>query len=455
MIRSIRDRMRRSGDAGISLTEVLVAMMVFSLIAVGMSYSIMTIQQLTYDTQRRATATNLAAGEIDSSIGVGNAFDVNRRVDTQTVGGTRYTITREVTWETDRDGDRSACGTSGGNLLYKIVNVSVTWDDMLMIKNDVRADTFIAPVDRLNSPGLGTILISVTGERGAGAADIAVAITPKAGGTGAAIPVQRPTSADGCSYALQVVPGEYNIAISKAGFVDDSQAANPTKTETVTAGQTTAVKFQYDSRVRLDTAYRTNRTSARLPSAMDTTFFAAGRIYSYSSIAAQRDLHPFAEGYTAIAGKYKRPDETDTRGCTNTNPASWAAGPVDGTPKRAGVAAAATASAPGTNGRIDVPMGIVTVKPPAGVTAVRARTAAPASVTYPGDPGCSITMEYTFTGLTADRDNQIALPYGSWTFGYGGSSYSTALPGSRLSVSSDAGAVIGSILTLDPRENGS
>ena len=51
--------------SGIGLVEVLVALMIFSIIAIGMGYSMLSISRLTGDSTARETATNLAAAEID------------------------------------------------------------------------------------------------------------------------------------------------------------------------------------------------------------------------------------------------------------------------------------------------------------------------------------------------------------------------------------------------------
>jgi len=55
---------RTSSDEGLSLVEVVVALMVFSLIALGVGYSTITIVKITEDTRSRQVATNLATARM-------------------------------------------------------------------------------------------------------------------------------------------------------------------------------------------------------------------------------------------------------------------------------------------------------------------------------------------------------------------------------------------------------
>ena len=120
----LRDRLR--ADDGMGLVEVLVALMIFAIIAVGMAYSLLSIQRLTAESVSREIATNLAAAEIDWAQSQPDAFKVLSRTTTQTVDGTTYTIRTSVGW-VSTTGASGSCGTGGGNLQYKRVNVEVTW----------------------------------------------------------------------------------------------------------------------------------------------------------------------------------------------------------------------------------------------------------------------------------------------------------------------------------------
>lgn len=457
MVRTIRRRLALGApEAGISLVEVLVALMVFSIIAIGMSYSLLSVQRLTADNKNREVASNLASAEIDRVLALGDPFQVTSDPNIpKRVGGVDYRIDRQVQWQTDSNiaTTDTSCGTGGGNLLYKSVNVRVSWDGMFVLRNPVRADTILAPEDRINTPNFGTILVSAFGADGTGRSGVNVSITPKAGSAGAPVDSVPKTNSDGCSFALRVTPGYYTVVLSRTNYLDTAQNATPTEASLkVDAGATSSLSFQYDERVRLSASYRSNQPTAKLPSSLDSSFFADGKVFT-GPIRASADLHPFRDGYTAAAGRYTRPSSSDPLGCTNVNPESWSAGKVGDSDKAAGVAARASATAPGSSGSIEVPMGIVNLALPVAGT-VTATSAAAADVGYPGDPGCSTAgaMTYVFPGLQPGS-TPLALPWGSWTLRYSSLRGPTVqLNSTTLSVS-DHGRVTGTVVTLDPRED--
>ncbi|MCH3110243.1 prepilin-type N-terminal cleavage/methylation domain-containing protein, partial [Listeria monocytogenes] len=51
----------RTSESGVSMIEVIVAMMIFAIISVGVSYSLLSAFTITNDSRSRAVATNLAA----------------------------------------------------------------------------------------------------------------------------------------------------------------------------------------------------------------------------------------------------------------------------------------------------------------------------------------------------------------------------------------------------------
>ncbi len=96
----------------------------------------------------------------------------------------------------------------------------------------VRTYTVIDPKNRINDPTKGTILVSVLGGSGAGSAGVTVTATPAspANGATALAKAPLPTDAQGCTYILKVTPGNYNVTVSRAGYVDVAQNATSTIT---------------------------------------------------------------------------------------------------------------------------------------------------------------------------------------------------------------------------------
>ncbi len=455
-MKAVRERLRldANDDGGLTLIEVMVALLIFAIVAVGVAFSLTNVLVLTKDGRSRIVAANLAASMIDSSRSVENIFSVldipSATNDGKSViNGVTYYVKRSTAWITSTDAD-SQCGaagvTTGGSLEYKRVNVTVTWDGMRAGSTPVRSDTLIAPSDRINQVGLGTIVVSVKGANGLGSQGITVSATPSSvsGNNAAAITETiLPTDAQGCSYILKVVPGTYDVKITKTNYIDsDQNLTTSTKTVVVTAGASVSAGFQFDQAA----TFTANYGSALLPTNMKTTFVSTyGTVVSTT---AAKQLHPFPSGYTVIAGKYVAPNAVD-QGCLSTDPSAWPTRSGDGAfGSRQNPAAAdpgGTATSNGSVGFINV-----TGANNKYITAVQQ-----SSANDTDDPGCAQGESYKFAKLTSNSVD-LALPYGSWLIYQ--STSSTSLGSVLGSISPILGGILGSggslksnVVTLDPR----
>ena len=103
----------------------------------------------------RETATNLAAAEIDRIQSLPDPFTVVLRRRPPSDRGRRRLLQRhDVTSSgSPRRHASGACGSGGGNLQYKQVNVTVTWPNMYLTE-PVHADSALAPVESHQRPEL-------------------------------------------------------------------------------------------------------------------------------------------------------------------------------------------------------------------------------------------------------------------------------------------------------------
>jgi prepilin-type N-terminal cleavage/methylation domain-containing protein len=351
MIRNSRD------DSGLSLIEVVVALMVFAVITLGVGVSLGTMTRIAYDSHNRESATNLAAAEIDLVNSIDNPFDVASATTTKTVGNLAYTIARSVAW-ISTSGAEASCGSTSGNLQYKRVNVSVTWPGMLINNRPVRADTVLAPVTRINDPSYGTIIVRVIGADGTGRAGVTVTTSPALTST---IPT---TDSDGCSYIMKVPPGTYSVGVAKTNFIDVNQLTSPAQSLDVTAGATFSASFQYDERATFNLAHAPGSPGgATLPQTGTnwTTYFSTFGIYQVVGRTGSIALHPFSDGYSVVSGKYAAPAGTSL-GCESPDPSSW----VETSTLNAGARGVPIAAAPGSSGSLGVPMGKISLTIPNG-----------------------------------------------------------------------------------------
>jgi hypothetical protein len=427
-------RLLRSDD-GIGLVEVLVALMVFTIIAVGMGYSMLSISRLTGETTAREAATNLAAQEIDKVQARSDIFNVvSEKSNPVTIDGVQYTIYTSIGWVTTT-GSTGSCGTGGGNLLYKRVNVEVKWPGMYL-QNPVRADSILAPDARINDPRYGTILIAVTGEDGTGRAGATVTVTPVSGGATAITETILPTDSDGCSYVLTVEPGIYKVQISKTGYLSkvDQQSPTPSKDDVqVSAGATATVAVTYDAASSFTLKYAANSSNTvSIPTNLEATFTGGLADIVATTPGSPFKLYPMPGGYQVVAGTYTT--------CKNVDPENWT---ETGT-ANAGERAPAVATAPAGNGLLPIPMGVVQVQIPNDDTK-RYVTARQVTTAGGGNPGCASVKDYIFARFPKNSTQYVALPYGTWNLYYGNTS------GAKTTQISSGGAltVLGSVIQVD------
>lgn len=453
-------------DAGLTLIEVMFALMIFAIISVSVAFSLTSSLVSTRDSKAREVAANLAAQDIDNARSTSDVVSVRDKVFTQTIDGIDYTVTRSTGWVTNA-GASSTCGLGGsGSLLYKHVNEWVTWTGARTSTTGVQSDTLISSSGRLNDPTMGTIFVSVLSANGAGVGGVTVSVSPAdTNPNGATIPGTAPTLTDndGCSYTFKASAGNYKVSISSLGgnYVSNTQLATVSKPNIqVTTGDSTAVAFQYDLAGNFDVTYGSNGPAAtvQFPTALPVNFVNSTGVFSPivqippSKLLVQQ-LHPFASGYTIFTGGYT-PPSADTAGapnpsCVSPDPQAWG-------PNSAGVRGhrqPAVATVPGGTVNVGVPMGIVTVTSPTNVYLTAVSAQADASV---GDPGCSssLGMSYSFGTVTSATSTAIALPFGTWQL-YSGSSMgslSTIVPSSAVSLPAGSPSNTGSgVFTLDPR----
>jgi prepilin-type N-terminal cleavage/methylation domain-containing protein len=443
----------RANQSGLTLVEVLVAVMVFAIIFTGVAYTIVAVLNVTKESSAREEATNLAAQDIDLDRSISNLFALLSDSYTKVVNGTTYTITRSVEWVTD--GSVTAkCGTGGGNLQYKRVNVAVDWTGE-MATSPVRADTLINPAARINDGSHGTILVSVNNAAGSGTSGVVVSATPSATPNGATTLTTTPAATDGegCTYILSVSPGNYDVKISRSGYLDVNQNSTATTTVSVGAASAASVSFQFDQAGTFNVTYP---SATSIPTNLDTSYISTYGTYSTQAPVSSQALYPFPSGYQVISGAYADP-ALPGGGCASPDPGAWPAGTaLNGKAVSAGVRPSGVGAAPGGTAAVSVGMGTFTIT---GITNGLYVTAVQIVQSGTGDPGCANANLSTYRyakGSSLPSLTGFALPWGTWKI-YTGSSagaQTTQVAISRLAVVGNNGGTSssnGGTITLDPR----
>lgn len=450
-----RLRTRAAGDEGVTLVEVMVAMFIFALLSVGMVQTMLSVLSVTRDSRARQVALNLAAQEVDRAREMGDVFSVlSEDLPDVTLNGDVFHVHRETQWVSDPAVDLE-CGAGGGALRYKRVNVTVTWDNMRPSTQPVRSDTILDPGTPINDPTKGTIIVSVLGAGGSGSGGVGVTAVPSSPANGAVALTSSPdpTDSEGCSYILRVSPGNYDVTVSRAGYVDSRQQATSTTTVSVTAGTSSTAQFQYDEATEVTLTYG---PGVRVPTDLSTTFVGGVDAYVWATTVTSTsttrtvDLHPLPAGYQAFAGT-----------CTSADPEGWPDG-VDGAGLTiVGQRSPAFATEPGDSVATAVPMGSVTVAAGAAASGRQLRAVSATPPTGSDDPGCASPETLVFGNTVSTRipmggTMTVALPFGSWTLEYYNGSSWVTVPASGLTPVTTGGqtGVSGTttgVVTLDPR----
>lgn len=385
-----------TGEAGLSLLELIVAMSVFALVVLAVSASIDSGLTLTRNNRQRSVAANLASQEMDTVRS--SAFTtLTARTVTQVVDGSTYTTVRELTW-VSKSATNGPCDGSNSTPALLRVRVTVTWANMRGVEPIV-TDTLLAPPIGAYSTTSGHIAVKVLDSNAAGEFGTSVQIS------GPMVQTQ-PTNSDGCAFFAFLTPGTYVVSLNTPGFVDRQSVATPSQTVGVTIGNTSSVQFDYDRGATLSLTFAAD-AGGTIPIAIpvtlgNTQFLPTGeKTYAGTGlIRAITSLFPAADGFTAWAGSCADADPEGQN--ASTGGLYWPTGqrpdPLDAVPGGT------------TAGTIAVKTAALTVYgtghlPLAGAAVVATHTA---------DQSCAAGETYTLGVTDATGLLNAALPYGTW-----------------------------------------
>jgi prepilin-type N-terminal cleavage/methylation domain-containing protein len=453
MLLRIVDRLRaaRESDDGFSIVEVMVAMTVFAMIAAGVAAGIVSTLYLTQDNRSREAALNLANQALDAARSTKDVFTLDDDTSAQRVGNQDYTVVQTTNW-INSDGSDNSCGAGSGVLAYKRVAITVSWTSGTSPRQkNVVLDTLIAPSSAVSSATASTIVIGVRTATGGPNTGVAVTITPVSGGATSLSNPPAATDANGCSYAVGVTPGTYKVTIAKAGNIDTTGDATPDASVATVAGGVGNKSFLFDRAVTATAGGPLNLkdgVAAKLPTTLPMTYRYNDTLVTSSTTTAT--LFPYP--WTAIAGTY-------SDACKNVDPTAWPT--ANNLATSPNIFNATDGSTPGYNPTTPLtvtaraPMGVFDVKM-SGLDTVLVATVKNTSAVANGDPGCSPTTTYYFTGMSAATKTTVALPFGTWTL-RGSTSLLGLLSSNSQTISSNPDvsnlkvSSSGNVVTLDPR----
>jgi prepilin-type N-terminal cleavage/methylation domain-containing protein len=331
-------------DAGLTLVELLVAIVLFGLASTGIAYGLVTSTKSVRDNRMRVQAANLAARELEiarndfaqpdgpetlgaSSVTM-NPHPLPGGVADQPldIDGAKFTVLRSVQWLPNGAG-ASPC--DGGSLVTYpslAVHVRVTWNQMGLTK-PVVSNTILTPPKGTLDNTMSFVAVKVQGADGKGVGLLPVTL---AGPVGTQV---RDTATDGCAvFALTVppapaAPGTYTASVGEPGYVTFDGLPSATRSTTVLPGKLNQVPLiSYDKAATFHTHMQTLPGHV-LPSPQPwLTFFQPNlpspftkKLPTASVDTIVGGLWPFTTGYSVWAGGC---DQSDPSKAGGARPAS-------------------------------------------------------------------------------------------------------------------------------------
>jgi type II secretory pathway pseudopilin PulG len=426
----------RGDDAGFTVAEVIVAFLLFMILAGSAGVALTSAVRLSRANEARVVAANLAERQMEAVRGMAAADIVDGDAPTVTVDldGRQYFVDQRTTLDTT-GGSGAACGGASGPATFKRVRVQVTWNDMDGVAPVTSESLKALPVTGISN-GTGVLSVPVQDAAGNGLPGVTVVLNNSRSAT---------TAADGCAVFAGLAPSTTYVAtVTVTGYISPTGAATASQGPlTVTAGGVTkSAAIVLDQQVSMSVTVGTPGSQYVLPAGIGVTVANTGMVGSpkafplcsatvttscatgTSTASTVSGLFPFSNGYEVWPGT-----------CSNNRPTTPAV--VMTTPGQ--TASGAASSAGGI--RIVAKRNATTYRSGRYLWAVNA--------TCP-------TEYYLFPGTTPDSDAgalTMALPAGSWQIKYGTSNNyvaaSNVTSGSPVTV--NAGTATGATTPVEVR----
>ena len=280
IVQRVRRRFAARDDAGFSLVELIVAIVIITVVLLSGTVAIDFALSASNTQRLKVEATNLAVATMEQDAQLAGSLAIGQTTTTTTINTTTFTVTTNVT-ELDQNGSQltTVCTSSGGFISQQIwqVIVSVTWPKMNGAQ-PVTQSTQVAP-GQSNALDLsnGEIAVAVNGTTGLPlTSPINFTITPQyipdpsspppyptpTGGTNPSGTVFN-TGTDGCGVVTGLAASaEWDYVVTLTGNpgwvssneLSDVNVADPTATLTTSAGQVSRVNPPFQMAQGITTA---------------------------------------------------------------------------------------------------------------------------------------------------------------------------------------------------------
>jgi type II secretory pathway pseudopilin PulG len=271
----------RHDESGFGLVEVVVSSMLLVLVASGVYLGLDAASATSGVNKNRSLATEIAQQDQDRMRAMAVTELSNYRdTGTTRVGPVTYTVASSSSWITDTTGTAS-CTSGDARAHYLRIASSVTWPNMHI--KPVTIESVVAPPAGSFGTDLGSLAVQVRDRNGNGVQGVSVSLSGAQSYTDT-------TNEIGCVLWGFLPVGNYTVGLSKAGYVDPSGVAAPSRAVGVVGESTSTVAFDYDLGGRIQASYESLASSGGRAVAANGTAFTA--VTSHLAVP----LTPFGDG---------------------------------------------------------------------------------------------------------------------------------------------------------------
>jgi Tfp pilus assembly protein PilV len=305
-----------SAEHGVTLVETLISAAILVAVFIGVLASLDASAHTAAINRSRTVAAALAEQDLERlrSLPAATLATYDKPPRTVTSGTVNYTVTSQSEWVHDASGAPASCDSDGKRADYIRITSTVTSNVVGKRVKPVQLSSIVAP--RVGSFGAnqGTLAVQLKNELNAPLANVPVSISGPVTQTDA-------TNVLGCAVFGHIAAGDYNVTVSKPGFVDPSGNQTISQSASVTAGTKQTVPLQYAQEaavtVSFDTEVHGNKQPATSPAiiAANPGMPTGRRVFkpgAASSTIVASHLFPFADGYSFFSG-----------GCATSDPARF------------------------------------------------------------------------------------------------------------------------------------
>ena len=324
-------RARRRDDVGMTLIELMWAMVIFAFVATATVGALEMSLKTVRSDRSRVAASDLAARELEISRNTFTGSSSGPTLITDATnpdplpGGTAgqplvvdnvpYTVARNTEWIVAGTG-KSPCD-GGATVAYPSLSVTVTVSWSLMGNTQpVSANTILTPPKNyVQSSNFGYSGIKVLDSTGAAEKGTTVTLTGP-GGT-----LTDTTSDDGCAVFETSTAGTYTASIAMPGYVDFYGNSTATKTVAIAVGGLAQATINYDKAATV-TVTEATQSGYSLPTELPYLTFAntglqptgTRMVAATAASTTVSSLWAFSDGYTMWAGQCQQADPAASGG---------------------------------------------------------------------------------------------------------------------------------------------